>query len=70
MASASREGRQLIAVVLHSDDRWRDAAALLDYGFDHTKLLKPASAGQVVNVPLMGGLEPVLVLNLYLICMS
>lgn len=33
VASATREGRQLIAVVLGSSDRYADARALLDYGF-------------------------------------
>ena len=60
VASASRGGRQLVAVVLHSDDRWKDAAALLDYGFSHTKLLKLASAGQVTYFPLEYGLKTVL----------
>lgn len=60
IASASRGGRQLVAVVLHSDDRWSDATALLDYGFDFTRLLKLASAGQVAYLPLVHGLEPVI----------
>jgi D-alanyl-D-alanine carboxypeptidase len=33
VASASRGGRQLIAVLLNDDDRWTNAAALLEYGF-------------------------------------
>ncbi|MGH7369688.1 MAG: D-alanyl-D-alanine carboxypeptidase family protein [Candidatus Methylomirabilaceae bacterium] len=33
VASASRGGRQLVAVLLNDDDRWTDAAALLEYGF-------------------------------------
>ncbi|MBX6377367.1 MAG: D-alanyl-D-alanine carboxypeptidase, partial [Clostridia bacterium] len=35
VASATRGGRQLIAVVLHSADRWSDAARLLSYGFEN-----------------------------------
>lgn len=57
VASASKGGRQLVAVVLHSDDRWYDAAALLDYGFSNTSLLKLVSAGQVIQFPLPGGLQ-------------
>ncbi|MBP2649946.1 MAG: dacB 2 [Firmicutes bacterium] len=33
VASAKRNGVQLIAVVLNSSNRWQDAAFLLDYGF-------------------------------------
>ena len=33
VAGANRNGVQLIAVVLNDDNRWTDAAALLDYGF-------------------------------------
>lgn len=33
VASATREGFQLIAVVLHADNRWGDAAKILEYGF-------------------------------------
>jgi D-alanyl-D-alanine carboxypeptidase (penicillin-binding protein 5/6) len=60
VASASKKGRQLVAVVLHSDDRWSDATALLDYGFASSCLLKPASVGQVTQFPLPGGLSSML----------
>ncbi|MDK2882328.1 MAG: hypothetical protein PWP58_664 [Bacillota bacterium] len=60
VASATREGRQLVAVVLHSDDRWSDAAVLLDYGYAETRLLKPARAGEIVNLRVSNGLEQVL----------
>lgn len=33
IASATRNGRQLIAVVLHSGNRWNDAKNMLEYGF-------------------------------------
>jgi len=33
VASATRGGRRLISVVLHSDDRYRDTTTLLDWGF-------------------------------------
>lgn len=40
VASAERDGINLIAVVLHAakDYRWYEAAALLDYGFDRVKM--------------------------------
>ncbi|MFZ5645159.1 MAG: D-alanyl-D-alanine carboxypeptidase family protein [Bacillota bacterium] len=34
VSSASRGSRRLIAVVLHSDNRWADSIRLLDYGFN------------------------------------
>ena len=46
VASATRDGRQLIAVVLRSGDRWGDAAALLDYGFEAFRLLTLAEEGK------------------------
>jgi D-alanyl-D-alanine carboxypeptidase (penicillin-binding protein 5/6) len=45
VASAAREGRELIAVVLASrgpDDRFDDAAALLDFGFDRLTTVEVA----------------------------
>lgn len=39
IASAGRDGRYLIAVVLHSGDRYRDAIKLLDYGFSQVESL-------------------------------
>lgn len=35
VASATRGGQRLISVVLHSDDRYSDSIALLNYGFNH-----------------------------------
>jgi len=42
IASATKNKRQLIAVVLHSPDRFGEAARLLDYGFKNTTLKKIA----------------------------
>lgn len=50
VASASRHGQQLIAVVLHSDDRWSDARYLLDDGFRRFALRNPAPAGTVIHL--------------------
>jgi serine-type D-Ala-D-Ala carboxypeptidase (penicillin-binding protein 5/6) len=41
VAAAERNGIQLIAVVLHSANRWEDATNLLDYGFQQIELLPP-----------------------------
>lgn len=38
VASAKRDGVQLIVVLLNDDERWGDAAKLLDYGFAVTSL--------------------------------
>jgi hypothetical protein len=49
VASATRDGRRLLAVVLNSGDRWGDAARLLSYGFDQFESVVIARAGQVVR---------------------
>lgn len=38
VAAANRKGVELIAVVLNSDERWEDAARLLNYGFQQLGL--------------------------------
>lgn len=56
VASASRDGEDLIAVVLHSDDRWRDSLALLEWGFKEFRSERVARAGETVAyVPVNGG---------------
>lgn len=59
VASATREGRQLIAVVLDSADVFADAARLLEYGFAGFRLLRVAARGEVVERrPISGGDAP------------
>lgn len=48
VASATRDGRRFIAVVLNSPDRWGEAARLLEYGFNHFSLKLLAKAGTPV----------------------
>ncbi|MDH7479470.1 MAG: D-alanyl-D-alanine carboxypeptidase, partial [Syntrophomonadaceae bacterium] len=56
VASATREGRQLIAVVLHSNNRFADAAKLLDYGFREWEEEISFPTGEVMAVlPVKGG---------------
>ncbi len=50
VASASRNGQRLVAVVLNSPDDWGETAALLDYGFANYKSLVVVSPGQYVSV--------------------
>ncbi|MDI6871989.1 MAG: D-alanyl-D-alanine carboxypeptidase family protein [Bacillota bacterium] len=49
VASANRDGFRLIAVVLDSADRWRDAAALLEYGYREFQPALLAVPGQPVG---------------------
>lgn len=50
VASATRDGWQLLAVVLKSgwDDIWSDAASLLNYGFDNFQPVQLIEKGKVV----------------------
>lgn len=56
VASATRYGQRLIAVVLDSPDRWGETARLLDWGFRNYALRTFAPAGEAVAlVPVRGG---------------
>ncbi|MCL6591033.1 MAG: D-alanyl-D-alanine carboxypeptidase [Firmicutes bacterium] len=48
VASATRDGRQMIAVVLNSTDRWGDCARLLNYGFSNFTTMTIATRNQPV----------------------
>lgn len=64
VASATRDGRQLIAVILRSGDRWGDAAALLDYGFRTFRLLILAEEGRpYATLPVTRGEAPMVALT-------
>lgn len=57
VAAASRDGRQLISVVLASPGRWHESAGLLEYGFKEFHLLPLAEKGQALaTVAVQGGL--------------
>lgn len=49
VASATKEGRQLVAVVLHAPNRFGDAQKLLEWGFQQTETVEIAQAGQVMG---------------------
>lgn len=49
VASAARDGRKLISVVLNSDNRWKDSILLLDYGFDRFENLRIIDKGDVAG---------------------
>lgn len=56
VASATRGGWQLLAVVLNSEDVWQDASRLLEYGFARFRMVRAARKGQVIGTaPLVGG---------------
>lgn len=48
VASATKDGRQLLAVVLHAPDRFGDARKLLEWGFEKTESIRFGVAGQVI----------------------
>jgi D-alanyl-D-alanine carboxypeptidase (penicillin-binding protein 5/6) len=50
VASATRDGRQLIAVVLKSHDRFGDSARLLDYGFQNFVRVGVINPGEIVAI--------------------
>ena len=58
IASATREGRQLVAVVLNSSNRWDDAAKLLEYGFNEVKRRVLIEKDEVVSeIQVLEGVE-------------
>lgn len=46
VASASKDGRELISTVLNSDDWWNETVALMDYGFNDFERVEFAYEGQ------------------------
>ena len=56
VASGTRGGLQLIAVVLHSDDRWGDALRILRWGFAHFAAVVAAAPGAAAgSLPVADG---------------
>jgi D-alanyl-D-alanine carboxypeptidase (penicillin-binding protein 5/6) len=55
VASATRDGRRLLSVVLHSDERYRDTATLLAWGFEHYDTVRLAPAGSVMATAKVSG---------------
>jgi len=59
IASATRDGRRLIAVVLNSDARYRDAMALLRYGFEGIRPVLGSERGSfLTRLVVQGGERP------------
>ncbi|MGE4273618.1 MAG: D-alanyl-D-alanine carboxypeptidase family protein [Desulfitobacterium sp.] len=59
VAAATKDGRQLIAVVLNAPNRFGDAQKLLEWGFSYTETITIAQAGDVVDVSREGS-EPLM----------
>ncbi|AFM42417.1 D-alanyl-D-alanine carboxypeptidase [Desulfosporosinus acidiphilus SJ4] len=49
VASATKDGRQLLVVVLKAPDRFGDAKKLLEWGFNNTEIVRLANAGQAIG---------------------
>lgn len=65
VASATRDHRQLIAVVLNSQSRWSDAGRLLQWGFTATKTLKAVSPNRtLMRVKVLGTRNPNLTMGI------
>lgn len=61
VASVEQEGMQLITVVLNAGDRYRETSALLQYGFDHFRILTLAQRGDpLARLQLSSGVEPII----------
>ncbi|NLS44599.1 MAG: D-alanyl-D-alanine carboxypeptidase [Firmicutes bacterium] len=59
VASATRNNVQFISVVLDSDARWSDSAALLNYGFEKFRVMTFAERGSTVTgIGVEKGMEP------------
>lgn len=60
VASVTRNGMQLIAVVLDAGDRYVETRRLLEYGFNEFHVITLADVGDVIaRLPLADGMEPV-----------
>ena len=49
VASATKDGRRLLVVVLNAPDRFGDAKKLLEWGFENTETVRLAKAGQTMG---------------------
>lgn len=57
VASATRGGRRLIAVVLHCGNRYQDASRLLEYGFAIPSVTVCTKGEDVERVPVQNGVD-------------
>lgn len=57
VSAAERDGRKLIAVVLHDSQDWADSEALFDYGFSVTQMYQPKTDLSKIQLNVVGGTE-------------
>jgi D-alanyl-D-alanine carboxypeptidase (penicillin-binding protein 5/6) len=61
VASASKEGRRLICVLLNAPDRFGDAQRLLEWGFNYTEIVAMGKKGDfITNCPGYGSSIPII----------
>lgn len=65
VASATKDGRQLIAVVLHASDRFGDAQRMLEWGFNQTEIVPVVKAGEAAAEFPLDKAEPLKALAAY-----
>ena len=58
IASATREGRQLVVVILNSNNRWNDATRLLEWGFHEVQPITLVEKDEILSeLPVLEGVE-------------
>lgn len=58
-ASATRDNRQLMAIILNSHNRWGDASSLLNWGFKYWNDVEVFRKDEVMgSIPITGGQRP------------
>jgi D-alanyl-D-alanine carboxypeptidase len=55
VASASRNGRKVISIVINSSRRWEDSKKLLDYGLDSFTIKTVVNSGYYQKINISGG---------------
>lgn len=70
VASATKDGRQLIAVVLHASDRFGDAQRMLEWGFNQTETVSVVKAGEAAAEFPLDKAEPLKALAAYTLDVS
>lgn len=71
IASASKDGRRLISVVLNAPDRFGDAQRLLDWGFNNTKTITMGKQGAfITHHPLYQQSLPVVLAQDVVLCIE
>ncbi len=71
VASASKEGRRLICVLLNAPDRFGDAQRLMEWGFNYTEIITIGKKGdQVATYPIAGTNIPAVLAEDVIVCVE